>query len=67
MLETLILIITGLLAGVLGGFFGIGGGVIIIPALTLLLGFDQKTAQGTSIAFLLPLLGEIRQPPLHPA
>ena len=57
MLETVILIITGLIAGVLGGFFGIGGGVIIIPALTLLLGFDQKTAQGTSIAFLLPPVG----------
>ncbi len=55
--ETIILIISGFLAGVLGGFFGIGGGVIIIPALTLLLGFDQKTAQGTSIAFLLPPVG----------
>ncbi len=55
--DTIILILTGFMAGVLGGFFGIGGGVVIVPALTLLLGFDQKTAQGTSIAFLLPPVG----------
>lgn len=49
----LILIIIGLLAGVLSGMVGIGGGIVIVPALVLLLAFDQKTAQGTSLAMIL--------------
>src|SRR5690349_13047833 len=47
------LIIIGLIAGVASGMFGIGGGVIIVPALTILLGFGLKTAVGTSLAALL--------------
>ena len=46
----------GLGAGVVGGMFGIGGGLIIVPALILAFGFDQKTATGTSLmAQLLPV------------
>ena len=46
----------GLGAGVVGGMFGIGGGLIIVPALILGFGFDQKTATGTSLlAQLLPV------------
>ncbi len=46
----------GLAAGVLSGMFGIGGGVLIVPALALLLGFSQHTATGTSLlVFLLPV------------
>ncbi|MBC7810491.1 MAG: sulfite exporter TauE/SafE family protein [Burkholderiales bacterium] len=46
----------GLIAGVLSGMFGIGGGLIIVPALITLLHFDQKLAQGTSLgALLLPV------------
>lgn len=46
----------GLVAGLLAGMFGIGGGVIIVTALTGLLGFDQKLANGTSLgALLLPV------------
>ena len=46
----------GLGAGVLAGMFGIGGGIIIIPALVFLTGMDQQTAQGTSLgALLLPV------------
>ncbi len=46
----------GLGAGVIGGMFGIGGGLIIVPALILAFGFDQKTATGTSLlAQLLPV------------
>ncbi|HEU0131777.1 MAG TPA: sulfite exporter TauE/SafE family protein [Mycobacteriales bacterium] len=46
----------GLLAGVLSGIFGIGGGVVIVPGLVLLLGMSQKTATGTSLlALLLPV------------
>jgi uncharacterized membrane protein YfcA len=43
-------------AGVVGGMFGIGGGLVIVPALVILFGFDQKTATGTSLlAQLLPV------------
>jgi len=46
----------GLGAGVVGGMFGIGGGLIIVPALVLGFGFGQKTATGTSLlAQLLPV------------
>jgi uncharacterized protein len=46
----------GVGAGVIGGIFGIGGGLIIVPALVLAFGFDQKTATGTSLmAQLLPV------------
>jgi uncharacterized protein len=47
----------GLSAGILGGFVGLGGGVIIIPALIYLFGYDQLKAQGTSLAILLPPIG----------
>jgi uncharacterized membrane protein YfcA len=47
----------GLAAGVLSGLVGIGGGVIIVPALVYFFGMDQKTAQGTSLAVLLPPTG----------
>jgi uncharacterized protein len=46
----------GLVAGIAGGMFGIGGGAIIVPAMVLLLGIDQKFATGTSIAAqILPI------------
>ena len=47
------LIVVGLVAGVASGMFGIGGGVIIVPVLTVLLGFQLKMAVGTSLAALL--------------
>ncbi len=56
------LLLIGLAAGVAGGMFGIGGGAIMVPAMVLLLGMDQKFATGTSIAAqILPigLLGAI--------
>lgn len=49
----LILIGIGLVAGILSGLIGIGGGIIIVPML-LLVGFSQQQAQGTSLAALLP-------------
>ncbi|MDP4150664.1 MAG: sulfite exporter TauE/SafE family protein [Bacteroidota bacterium] len=48
-----ILIIVGLLAGMLSGLVGLGGGVIIVPALVFFLGFSQHQAQGTSLGILL--------------
>ncbi|RLD43889.1 MAG: sulfite exporter TauE/SafE family protein [Bacteroidetes bacterium] len=53
----LILMIIGLAAGILSGFAGVGGGVIIIPALIFLLGMTQFEAQGTSLALMIPPIG----------
>jgi len=47
----------GILSGIGAGVFGIGGGVVIVPALTLLAGFSQEMAVGTSLAVLLPPVG----------
>lgn len=48
----LILIVIGLLAGILSGMFGVGGGVVMVPLLLFLLGYTQHQAQGTSLAVL---------------
>ncbi len=47
-------LILGLVAGVISGMTGIGGGIIILPALILFLGFSQQQAQGTTLALLVP-------------
>lgn len=47
----------GLVAGIASGLFGVGGGVLIVPALVLLLGFSQELSVGTSLAVLLPPVG----------
>jgi len=57
-IETiLLLIIVGLAAGVLSGMVGVGGGIIIVPALVIFLGFSQHQAQGTSLGLLLLPVG----------
>jgi len=48
-----LLLLVGLLAGMLSGLVGLGGGVIIVPALVFLLGFNQHQATGTSLGILL--------------
>lgn len=58
--EILKMVILGLTAGILAGLFGIGGGLVIVPILVLIFGFEPKTAVGTSLfVILLPtgLLG----------
>ncbi|WP_020606283.1 sulfite exporter TauE/SafE family protein [Spirosoma spitsbergense] len=55
--QILLLLLLGLLAGVLSGLIGIGGGIIIVPALVLLFGFSQQMAQGTTLATLIPPVG----------
>jgi hypothetical protein len=50
-------IFTGLLAGLLSGLIGIGGGTIIIPILVIFFGLSQKMAQGTTLALLVPPIG----------
>lgn len=52
-----ILIIIGLLAGILSGIVGIGGGLLMIPMLIFFLGLSQHAAQGTSLAVMLPPIG----------
>ncbi|MEW6101582.1 MAG: sulfite exporter TauE/SafE family protein [Candidatus Omnitrophota bacterium] len=47
----------GLVAGIFSGMFGIGGGVILIPALVFLFGLTQHQAQGTTLAILIPPIG----------
>jgi len=50
------LLLIGLVAGIAGGMFGIGGGAIMVPAMVLLMGLDQKLATGTSLgAQVLPI------------
>jgi uncharacterized protein len=56
-LTFLILIIVGLIAGFLGGMIGLGGAIILIPAMVMLLPMDQRMAQGTTIAVMLPPVG----------
>ncbi len=53
----LLLSLIGLLAGMLAGMIGVGGGIIIVPALVFFLGFTQKEAQGTSLGLLLLPIG----------
>ena len=50
---------TGAVAGILAGLVGIGGGVLIVPSLVYFAGFNQKLAQGTSLAVLLPPTGAL--------
>ena len=52
-----ILCLIGLLSGFLSGVVGIGGGLIMIPLMMMLLGLDQLTSQGTSLAVMLPPIG----------
>jgi uncharacterized membrane protein YfcA len=55
----LLLIGIGILTGFMAGMLGIGGAIVMIPALVFLLGFSQQTAQGTSLAVMLPPIGII--------
>ena len=57
MYEIIICLAIGLVAGLLSGIFGIGGGIVIIPALVFILGFSQHLAQGTTLALMVPPIG----------
>lgn len=57
LLTFIILIIIGLLAGILSGLVGVGGGILIIPLLIIFLGLTQHQAQGTALFTMLPPIG----------
>lgn len=52
----MILLVLGLAAGILSGMIGIGGGIIVVPALVYFIGYSQHQAQGTTLfMFMLPI------------
>jgi uncharacterized membrane protein YfcA len=57
MLHTVSFLLLGFAAGVFSGLIGVGGGVIIVPALLFLFHFSQHRAQGTTLALLVPPIG----------
>ncbi len=57
MQTIIVLVLIGFVAGALSGLFGIGGGVVMVPAMVFLLGMTQHNAQGTSIGLMLLPIG----------
>jgi uncharacterized membrane protein YfcA len=55
--TVLILLVIGIITGVMAGMLGIGGGLVVIPALVMIMGLSQQSAQGTSLAMMLPPIG----------
>jgi len=56
-MQVFLFLVVGVMAGMLSGLIGIGGGIIIVPALVILFGFSQHTAQGTTLALMVPPIG----------
>jgi len=56
MLDVVVAIVIGLLAGALGGLFGVGGGLIFVPTLLLLFGLGQVEAEATSLLAIIPVV-----------
>jgi len=56
-MNILLLLLLGLAAGILSGLLGIGGGILIVPALVFVIGLPQHTAQGTTLALMVPPIG----------
>lgn len=57
MAEIMVLILIGIAGGFLSGMFGVGGGIIIVPALVFFVGMSQHEAQGTSLGLMLLPIG----------
>ncbi len=57
MKQWIVCLLVGGSAGALSGMFGIGGGILVVPALVALLGYTQHQAQGTSLAMMLIPIG----------
>jgi len=56
-MQNIIIAIIGLAGGVASGLLGIGGAIIMVPALVFILGFSQHTAQGTTLIAMIPPIG----------
>ena len=56
-MDTFLLILVGLAAGILSGLLGIGGGILIVPCLVFIFGLSQHAAQGTTLALMVPPIG----------
>lgn len=56
-MQSILLIMLGITAGVTSGLVGIGGGIILVPALVFLFGLTQHQAQGTTLALMVPPIG----------
>ncbi|MCB0395794.1 MAG: sulfite exporter TauE/SafE family protein [Flavobacteriales bacterium] len=57
--QTIIIALIGIAAGLLSGIMGLGGAIIIIPALVMLLGFSQQMAQGTALLMMVMPVGAL--------
>lgn len=57
MLIIVAYVLLGIIAGIVSGLVGLGGGAVIIPALIFIFGFSQKEAQGTTLALMIPPIG----------
>lgn len=55
--TVLVLLVIGTITGIMAGMLGIGGGLVVIPALVMVMGMSQQSAQGTSLAMMLPPIG----------
>ena len=55
-MEIVLAVVLGLLGGVLAGLFGVGGGILFVPTLSLVLGLDQLHAQATSLLAIVPVV-----------
>ncbi len=56
-MRQVLFLMTGLFAGTISGLLGMGGAVIIVPALVFIFGFTQHMAQGTALAVMVPPIG----------
>lgn len=56
-MQSILLILLGMTAGIASGLVGIGGGIILVPALVFLFGLTQHQAQGTTLALMVPPIG----------
>ena len=66
-LTLLTLLVIGLFAGIASGFVGVGGGLILVPAMVAFAGLGQHAAQGTSLAMMLPPVGILAVMQYHKA
>jgi uncharacterized protein len=57
MLTIILFLGIGLIAGMISGLIGIGGGIVIVPCLVFFFGYSQHMAQGTTLAMLIPPIG----------